>query len=68
MLPKDQMCELDLAQVGDPEDGISDEKASHLCENNSKAEWSWERIWHLVFPEDVQVADPGMCALLSLRH
>ncbi|KAK4466853.1 hypothetical protein QBC42DRAFT_258178 [Cladorrhinum samala] len=68
MLPKDQMCELDPTQVGDPEDGISDEQASHLCENNPKADWSWERIWHLVFPEDVQVTDPDWQPIIELSE
>ncbi|KAK3988046.1 hypothetical protein QBC44DRAFT_382762 [Cladorrhinum sp. PSN332] len=68
MLPKDEMCELHSSKTEDLEDGISDAIMRTLCETNPKAVWSWERIWHLLFPNDAEVPDSDFQPIIELSE
>ncbi|KAK4159964.1 hypothetical protein QBC43DRAFT_326181 [Cladorrhinum sp. PSN259] len=68
LLPRDQMCDLNLSQAHDSEDGISDEIAQTLYGNDTKVEWSWERIWHLLFPGDNEIPDSDFQPIIELAE
>ncbi|KAK4224030.1 hypothetical protein QBC38DRAFT_486407 [Podospora fimiseda] len=68
MLPRDQMCDLDLNKNEDPENGIKDETVTALCDNDPKAKWSWERMWHFLFPNDAEVPDSEFQPIIELSE
>lgn len=60
LLPRDQVCEVNTAFFDDPEEGITDQAARILAAKNTMNDtWSWEGIWRLIFPCDLEIPDPG---------
>ncbi|KAK4128032.1 hypothetical protein N657DRAFT_675876 [Parathielavia appendiculata] len=68
LLPREQMCEVISLSLDDPEDGITDEMARTLvtAEYAPEGVWSWEKIWHWVFPNDSDVPDPDFPPYVEL--
>ncbi|KAK0673128.1 hypothetical protein QBC41DRAFT_352848 [Cercophora samala] len=68
MLPKDQICDVDSSKsVYDQEDGISPdiEKALHDPKKTIDS-WTWESIWHLLFPCDTEIPDSDFHPIVEL--
>ncbi|KAK4184629.1 hypothetical protein QBC35DRAFT_391266, partial [Podospora australis] len=67
MLPKDQICEVtgDLAD-SDPEDGVSEELQNTLL--TSSDQWTWERLWALLFPEDIDIPNADFQPIMELAE
>jgi hypothetical protein len=62
MLPRDEMCEVNPKPVlGDPEDGVTEEAEEVLAVDGTTygEDWTWERIWRLLFPQDTEIPDSG---------
>jgi hypothetical protein len=56
------MCEVHISLLQDPESGITEEGERILMARDASGEtWSWEGIWRLVFPDDVEIPEPGTC-------
>lgn len=54
------MCDVNLTFYNDPEDGITEETVRILAARDAPEEaWTWDGIWRLVFPGDLEVPDPG---------
>ncbi|KAK3303644.1 uncharacterized protein B0T15DRAFT_496182 [Chaetomium strumarium] len=67
LLPRDQMCEVQASSVEDPESGITGEIAGVLMARDGSGEtWSWEGLWRLVFPDDVEVPEPDFQPIVEL--
>ncbi|KAL2015056.1 hypothetical protein VTK56DRAFT_6422 [Thermocarpiscus australiensis] len=69
LLPKDQMCEVNWAFSGDPEDGITDAVERRLVMWDDPADSpTWDCIWHLIFPNDVEVPMPEFLPVVELAE
>ncbi|KAL2128021.1 hypothetical protein VTI74DRAFT_9841 [Chaetomium olivicolor] len=59
LLPRDQMCEVAMPPPHDSEDGITDDMLEVLAARYATEQtWSWEALWSLLFPTDVEVPQP----------
>ncbi|AEO63925.1 uncharacterized protein THITE_2109538 [Thermothielavioides terrestris NRRL 8126] len=69
LLPRDQMCDVKTDLASDPEDGITEESGRILAKDNINGEvWTWGGIWHLIFPEDIEIPDPAFQPVVELAE
>ncbi|SPQ23343.1 bb92cc1f-f4be-4f5d-a1f2-c5d85dcc1fc1 [Thermothielavioides terrestris] len=69
LLPRDQMCDVKTDLASDPEDGITEETGRILAKDNINGEvWTWGGIWHLIFPEDIEIPDPAFQPVVELAE
>ncbi|KAK4098002.1 hypothetical protein N658DRAFT_526620 [Parathielavia hyrcaniae] len=68
VLPREQMCEVKSLSFHDPEDGITDEIETAMVRAiyTSEEGWSWDTIWHCVFPDDPKVPEPDFPPFVEL--
>lgn len=61
LLPRDQMCDVHTPPFPtNPEDGITEWVTGILAARNVTEEaGTWEGIWRLLFPGDLEVPDSG---------
>ncbi|KAL2194394.1 hypothetical protein P885DRAFT_43318 [Corynascus similis CBS 632.67] len=61
LLPRDRICDVKDGPPVDHEDGIAEEVARILSRGNpgdyDGEPWTWETMWCLLFPEDLEVPD-----------
>ncbi|KAL2259277.1 hypothetical protein VTK26DRAFT_7111 [Humicola hyalothermophila] len=67
VVPKGQMCEVKVAQMSDPEDGITEQIRLKLARyDDGEDVWTWDKIWQLVFPEDTEALAPDFEPVVEL--
>ncbi|KAL2264592.1 hypothetical protein VTJ83DRAFT_7102 [Remersonia thermophila] len=69
-LPRDQICDVNPSLHDDPEDGIPEDNLRVLVAQGGALQdwWTWESIWQLVFPEDLEVPDPAFQPIVELEE